>query len=462
MSAKTLPVKAGDQVKLQIHGLNHSGEGVGRCQGLAVFVPFTVPGEEALVRITQVKKNFARGELLKVVEAGAFRCQPSCAIHGKCGGCQFQHMDYREQLRVKKRLVEDSLVRIGKLEGVKVLPALGMNRPWGYRNKVHFKVESDGERLFLGYFEAGTTLQKRLLRVEECYLIGDEMNRVAKVVEELLNSYGTAEPPQQGFFRHVVLRKSSMSQEIMVVLVTGPEEWPDEQQSAEELRERCPQVVSVIRNVNPAKNGVVMGRDSRVLAGKAVLLDEIGGVRFTISAESFFQVNPEQTRVLYEKVMDYAGLTGRELVIDAFCGIGTISLFLAKKAAKVLGLEIVPEAIKDARENARLNKINNTEFIVGKTEELLPKLYRQGVRPDLVVLDPPRKGCEKAALEAISGMGPQRVVYVSCDPGSLARDLAILAGLGYRTVEVQPVDMFPQTVHVETIVLIKRAESRMG
>lgn len=490
MNAKTLPVKAGDQIKLKIQGLNHNGEGVGRCQGLAVFVPFSVPGEEVLVRITQVKKNFARGDLLGVLEDCGCRCQPHCAVHGKCGGCQLQHLEYQEQLRVKKQLVEDSLVRIGKLEGVRVLPTLGMNRPWGYRNKVHYKVESNGERLFFGYYRAeeeltgfrqntslrgdksprqnngsqlgenfreNTTPQKRLLRVEQCHLINDEMNRVAKIVEELLNSGGSSGGRQE-FFRHVVLRKSSMSGEIMVVLVTEPGEWPGERELAGVLRERCPLVVSVIRNINPAKNGVVMGQRSRVVAGKAVLLDEIGGIRFTISPESFFQVNPVQTGVLYEKVLEYAALTGRETVIDAFCGIGTISLFLARKAGKVLGLEIVPAAVKDARENARLNMINNAEFIAGKVEELMPKLYRQGVRPDLVVLDPPRKGCEKSALEAIGGMKPQRLVYVSCDPGSLARDLAILSGLGYKTVEVQPVDMFPQTAHCEAVARIERVK----
>lgn len=468
MSVKLLPVKIGEQVQLQINGLNHSGEGVGRYQGLAIFVPFTVPGEEVVVRIGQVKKNFARADLLSVISASDVRCSPNCVIHGKCGGCQFQHLEYLEQLRVKTQLVENSLLRIGKLMGIKVHTTLGMDKPWGYRNKVHFKVEKRDSELYLGYYGLGDELEllpneaeivpsqrKQLLRVAECYLIDADMNEVAVVVQSLLNTY-QLEIKGKEFFRHVVIRKSSLSGEIMVVVVTEPGEWSKELKFATEIIYRYPQVVSVIRNENLNKSGVVMGPHSRILAGKNKLLDEIGGIRYTFSAASFFQVNPLQTKVLYEKVLDYAGLTGKETVIDAFCGAGTISLFLAKRAKKVYGLEIFAKAVQNAKENARLNHINNTEFMVGKTEELLPKLYQQGVKPDIIVLDPPRKGCERTALEAIGEMKPQRVVYVSCDPASLARDLAVLDGLGYSTVEVQPVDMFPQTSHVECVVLLTR------
>ncbi|MFZ3171703.1 MAG: 23S rRNA (uracil(1939)-C(5))-methyltransferase RlmD [Carboxydocellales bacterium] len=471
MSTKTFPVKAGEQVQLKINGLNHSGEGVGRCQGLAVFVPFTVPGEEVVVRIGQVKKNFARAELLRVVEESADRCAPNCDNHGRCGGCQFQHMNYAEQLRAKTRMVEDSLLRIGKLQGIKVHPTLGMEKPWGYRNKVHFKVVKRGAELYLGYYGYGDEVEalpskaelvpahlKQLLRVEDCFLIDADMNQVAVIVQSLLNTFHPEKEGQE-FFRHVVLRKSSLSDEIMVVVVTESGDWAEELKFATEIMNLYPGVVSVIRNENLAKSGVVMGAYSRTLAGKDKLLDEIGGIRYTFSAESFFQVNPLQTKVLYEKVLDYAGLTGRETVIDAFCGAGTISLFLAKMAKKVYGLELISKAVQDAKENACFNHINNTEFMVGKTEELLPKLYRQGVKPDVIILDPPRKGCATTALAAIGDMQPQRVVYVSCDPASLARDLAVLDRLGYSTVEVQPVDMFPQTSHVECCCLLYRKDS---
>jgi 23S rRNA (uracil1939-C5)-methyltransferase len=479
MRVKLLPVKAGEQVQLHINGLNHSGEGVGRYQGLAVFVPFAVIGEEVVVRINQVKKNFARAELIGVVEASAVRCAPNCDSYGKCGGCQFQHMSYPEQLRVKTQLVEDSLLRIGKLKGIKVMPTVGMDQPWGYRNKIHFKVDKRGTELYLGYYgyeygyeygygyEAEALLskaelvpvhQKQLFRVENCFLIDADMNKVAEIVQSLLNTY-QLERRDKEFFRHVVIRKSSLSGEIMVVLVTESGDWAEETKFATEIMNLYPRVVSVIRNENLTKSGGVMGAHSRTLVGKDKLLDEIGGIRYTFSAESFFQVNPLQTKVLYEKVLDYAGLTGRETVVDAFCGAGTISLFLAKMAKKVYGLEILPKAVQDAKDNAYLNHIDNTKFMVGKTEELLPKLYREGVRPEIIVLDPPRKGCATTVLAAIGDMKPQRVVYVSCDPASLARDLVVLDGLGYSTVEVQPVDMFPWTHHVECVIGMQRKDT---
>lgn len=454
MVTKSMPIKQGDIVHLEIHGLNHSGEGVGRYEGIAVFVPFVVPGERVMVKIVQTRKNFARGELLEIVEQARLRQQPGCECFTRCGGCQLQHVDYPEQLSLKRAQVEAALKRIGGLQDVQVLPTLGMEVPWAYRNKVNFRVYSEGGRLRLGYtqndIEEGSNSQPiGLLGGTGCLLISGEMREAARLTEQLLNE-------TSGDFRHVVLRQSRSTEEIMIVVVTGGKPWQGEKAWAAELLARNKGITSVIRNISPDLKGVILGPDSRVLAGKATLTDEIHGVKFKISPQSFFQVNPEMTAQLYQQVALFAGLTGSETVIDAYCGAGTIALYLADSAAKVVGLEIVPQAVRDAKANAILNGRGNVEFRVGKCEMLLPELAQEGLKPDLVVLDPPRKGCDRAALEAIGNLGPARIVYVSCDPASLARDLGVLEGLGYLVRQVQPVDMFGQTAHVECVVLIER------
>ncbi|MCL6635064.1 MAG: 23S rRNA (uracil(1939)-C(5))-methyltransferase RlmD [Peptococcaceae bacterium] len=467
MGGRRFPLQKTEKFKLRIDGLTHDGEGVGRYRGLAVFVPGAAPGDAVVAEVFDIKKNYARARLVELEEASPARREPECGCFPRCGGCRLQHLDYGEQLRLKTALVRDSLARIGGLAGVNVRTAAGMDRPWHYRNKAHFQVEEGAEKVKLGFYGEGSHTLAAFFgedgcAVPGCLLVDGELNETAALVERLLNRHGGA-PCGRGrrrrFFRHVVLRKGFATGEVMAVLVTGSGDWPGEGAFVKELVSLRPGLASLVRNINDGPPGVVFGKENRCLAGRGYIVDRLGHLAFRISPASFYQVNPAQTLVLYRKVLEYAALTGAETVLDAYSGIGTIALFLAGRARKVYGLEAVPEAVEDARRNALLNNISNVEFHAGEVERHLPRMAAQGMRPDVVVLDPPRRGCGREALDAVADMWPSRVVYVSCDPGTLARDLGYLAGKGYRVEEVQPVDMFPWTHHVECVVLMTNVKN---
>lgn len=451
-----LPVQLNQEIELDINSINHGGKGVGRYQGLAVFVPYTLPGEKVLAKVTGMKKNYALAEVQAILEPASNRTQAPCVAFQSCGGCQLQHQDYQEHLAMKRQLVKDNLTRVAKLENVIVHPTLGMASPWGYRNKVHFQVKEQNGGLTLGFYAEGS---HSLVAVDRCLLVDHELITVAQKVESLANKYQITPydwQAQKGQLRHILLRKGLVTGEIMVVLVTSGEKIPNDLLLAKELMNNNEKIVSVIRNINNSTGRIVLGEESLVLGGRKHIWERLGDLTFAVSATSFFQVNPRQAEVLYQKALDYAGLSGQEQVIDLYCGVGSLSLFLAKKAKKVIGVEVVAEAILDAKRNAELNKICNAQFLAGKTEEILPKMGQKGIKAEVLVLDPPRKGCEKGALDAIAQLGPEKIIYVSCDPGTLARDLRILADQGYQTLEVQPVDMFPWTNHVEAVILLQR------
>ncbi|HOV80896.1 MAG TPA: 23S rRNA (uracil(1939)-C(5))-methyltransferase RlmD [Bacillota bacterium] len=456
-------MKKNEKFSLYISGMTHGGEGVGRYKEVAVFVPGSVPGETVTAEAVELKKNYARARLLEIVERSPHRRSPECARFEPCGGCCLQHIDYREQLRLKAALVRDSLVRITGLHNAPVRDTAGMNYPWHYRNKAAFQVEETDGRYQLGFYEEGSRNIAAFFKDRDhlgCLLVDGELNETASLVEKLLNKHGCAVDKQNRpgrFFRQVLLRKGFYTGEVMVVLVTGEEEWLQEKAFVKELLSSLPGLASVVRNINRPP-GSVPGRKNRLLAGKEYITDRLGHLIFRISSSSFYQVNPEQTLVLYQKVLEYAALSGVETALDAYSGIGTIALFLAGRAKKVYGLEIVPEAVEDARRNAVLNGITNVEFLAGEVERSLPRMAAQGIRPDVVVLDPPRRGCDRETLDAVVRMQAARVVYVSCNPGTLARDLRYLTDKGYQVAEVQPVDMFPWTYHVEAIVLLQRLE----
>lgn len=447
-------VRIGDIKKVEITGYNHEGMGVGRVDNKVIFVPGSVEGEVVLAEVTEVKKNFLRGKLQDIEMTGKERIQPRCSVFLKCGGCQLQHIDYKTQLEIKKNLVENALKRLGRFDDIIVKPIIGMDKPWQYRNKGYFQVKKIDNRIKLGFYEESTyKLADAFCR----YLFSPEVTRLLGFLEEILNEYKVKVATKEKVgLKHILIRESNYNGDILIVFVVSDNFTDKKKEIAREINKNFPQVVGVCQNTNKNSKGNILGRKTYEILGENKYKDRIGPYIFNISAASFFQVNTIQTEKLYEKVLDFASLTGKETLIDAYCGIGTISLYLAKKAKKVIGIEIVEEAVKDARNNAWENGITNTEFYCDKVENLLPHMIKEGLNPDVVVVDPPRKGCDRSLLECILEGEPQKIIYVSCNPSTLARDLKILVEGGYVIQEVQPVDMFPQTKHVETVVLIEK------
>lgn len=454
-----IPVAAGNEYEIKISGLGSNGEGIGRYEGFTVFVPGGLPDELVKVKIIEVKKNYATGKLLDIKEKSQDRLEHECPVYRECGGCQLQHLSYEGQLKFKRRQVQDAMERIGHQRNLAVLPVLGAENPWNYRNKVAFPVGREKNRLVIGCFAQGT---HRIIDASNCG-IQDELNNAAiaaaRDVLEKLSVPVYNEDRHTGVLRHVIARTGCQGQ-LMVVLVTATDKLPHEKEIIKLLRKALPAMVSLQQNIQTYKNNVILGRETRLLWGSPVIKAQLGKFRYNISARSFFQVNTKQAEVLYSKALEFAQLTGKEIVIDAYCGTGTISLYLAQKARKVYGVEIVAPAIKDAMKNARENNVRNAEFITGDCTKVMPRLYKQGIRADVVVVDPPRAGCTPQVLSTFADMQPKRIVYVSCNPATLARDIEILAKKGYKSEKVQPVDMFPQTMHVECVVLLSRAKAK--
>jgi 23S rRNA (uracil1939-C5)-methyltransferase len=447
------PVHIGQIMELVINGFGHNGTGVGRHEGFTIFIPKAIPGEKVQVRISKVKKTFAEGTLVDIVTPHPERIDPICPHFGVCGGCQLQHISYEEELRLKRQQVIDQLSRIGFFEHVAVHPVLGMEDPWRYRNKVQIPFASVNGKIVAGFYQLGT---HQVVDMETCFIQNQMQTELTRTIKQWVSQlhipvYNEAE--HTGVLRHILLRQGIHTDELMVVLVTNGRKLPNETELVAKLRETFPNITSIQQNINTNKTNVILGLENRLLWGAPVIFDTIHGIRFAISPHSFFQVNPIQTEVLYQQVKEYGALTGTETVIDAYCGIGTISLYLADQAKVVYGMEILPEAIKDAQQNAALNGISNVRFVVGKAEQVLPKWQQEGTKADVIVVDPPRKGCDVAFLDAAVKIHPNRLVYVSCNPATFARDAKYLGEHGYLLQEVQPVDMFPQTSHIEIVGL---------
>ncbi|WP_088550018.1 23S rRNA (uracil(1939)-C(5))-methyltransferase RlmD [Paenibacillus aquistagni] len=533
----TAPVQKNDQVELEIIGLTHDGEGVGRVEGFTLFVQGALPGETVRAHVLKVKKQYGYAKMIERLQNSPHRVDIEHPAH-YYGGCQLQHLAYGEQLRWKRQHVVDVLERIGKFEvaqedegasegltleehdsfagdhtssssdseaaekpeaeldgkhsiaegtvistqdssrgvsihdeadntdedkceksgyAIKVHPTIGMDNPWRYRNKSQMPIGADDKtgELIGGYYVKAS---HRIIDTDVSLIQHEMHDEAMRVVKQVVRKYGIIpydEESHHGLLRHVIMRVGFRTKELMVVLVTNGDKLPYQTEIVNELVQALPNLKSICQNVNTKRTNVIMGDKTRVLWGEEYITDYIGDIEFKISARSFYQVNPVQTEVLYDKAVEYAGLTGEETVIDAYCGIGTISLFLAKKAKRVYGVEIVEEAIQDARRNAELNGIEHVEFAVGAAEVVIPQWKEQGIEADVIVVDPPRKGCDPALLDTMLAMRPERIVYVSCNPSTLARDLRILADGGYAVKEVQPVDMFPHTSHVECTVLLK-------
>ncbi|EUJ29187.1 RNA methyltransferase [Listeria floridensis FSL S10-1187] len=441
------------QLEVVIEDLTHDGSGVAKIDGYPLFIPNTLVGERALVKVVKLNKKFGFGRLVSLLEESKNRVEPPCEVYAKCGGCQLQHLSYEGQLGFKQRQVEQVMQRIGKLD-VEVLPVIGMENPFRYRNKSQVPVGYVNGKLTAGFYQKRT---HDIIDMDTCLIQDEVSDKAIQAAREVFEAFGVEaydELRHKGVLRHIMTRVGKSSGELMLVLITRTKELPFAKEITDQLVKVIPGLTSVVQNINPQKTNVIFGAETRLLYGKERITDTIHGIQFAISAKSFYQVNPLQTEVLYQKALDAAELTGEETVIDAYCGIGSISLCLAKQAKQVYGVEIVDAAIQDAKRNAELNGLSNAVFETGKAEEVIPRWYKDGVKADVIVVDPPRKGCDEHLLATILKMKPKRVVYVSCEPSTLARDLRILADGGYEVGKVQPVDMFPMTTHIENVVAL--------
>lgn len=448
------------EYNLDIISQGYQGEGIAKREGYPVFIKGALKGERAKVKVIKVNKNYAYGKIEEIIEESPERVIPKCDIYKKCGGCSLQHMSYKSQLDFKWDRVKDCVSKIGGISEELVKYPLGMeDNPFRYRNKVQLPIGKINGEVVIGFYEPRS---HNIVDIKGCLIQDEVADKIVALTRDWINK-NKIEPAtldgefnQSGTLRHIMIRNGLRTGEVMVVLVATTENVPAIESYKQIMIENIEGLKSIILNVNDKNTNVILGDKCITLYGSDTIQDYIGEFKFNISPLSFFQVNPVQTETLYKKVSEFSKLTGCETVIDAYCGTGTITLFLSKKAKKVYGVEIIESAVINGKENAMINNVDNVEFLVGKSEEIIPGLIKENIIPDIIVVDPPRKGCDIKLLDAIGVSGAKRVVYVSCDPSTLARDLKILEGKGYKTVEVQPIDMFPQSFHVETVVKLIR------
>ena len=452
-------IKKNDQVIINIEDIGTSGEGIGKHEGYTLFVNNTTIGDKALVKVMKTGKTYGFARLVEIMEPSVHRVKPRCPIADKCGGCQIMHMDYAKQLEYKEDKVRNCLTRIGDFTDIPMEPICGMDEPYYYRNKSQYPVGRNKEDNITIGFYAGRT--HSIIDTEHCY-IGAEINTpIIKFLRSFIEDYHIEpynEEKHTGLLRHILIRVGFQTGEIMVCLVINGKEIPHKKELIEGLV-KITDMKSICLNINTSKTNAILGDSIVGLWGETYITDYIGSIKYRISPLSFFQINPIQTEKLYSIALDYADLHGDETVWDLYCGIGTISLFLAQKAKQVYGVEIIPQAIEDARTNAKLNGIENVDFYVGAAEDILPRKHEEdNIKADVIVVDPPRKGCDQSLLDTILTIAPEKIVYVSCDPATLARDLKYLCESMYEIKKVRPVDQFGHSVHVECVVLITRVK----
>ncbi len=452
-------MKKNEEVIVMIEDMTYEGLGVGKVDGYPLFIENALIGEEVRVLVMKVGKNFGYAKVVERLTTSPDRVPLIDRVGIRIGTMPLQHMSYHSQLVFKKKQVAQVMKSIAHMPAVPVLDTLGMNHPWGYRNKAQVPVRMIDGQLQTGFFRKNS---HNLIPVENFYIQDPEIDKAIVEVRDIMREYGVKaynEKENTGNLRNIIVRRGYHSGEVMVILVTRTAKLFPISKIVPSILEKVPNVVSIVQNVQPFRTNVIMGKETIILYGEDKFTDQLMGLDFHISSRSFYQVNPIQTEVLYQTAIDAAGLTGEEIVIDAYCGIGTLSLALAKQAKEVYAMEIISDAIDMANENKALNHITNVHFEVGAAEEIMPRWKKEGLKPDVIVVDPPRKGLDKAFIDAAAAVKPSRIVYVSCNPATMARDIALFSELGYVTTFVQPVDMFPQTTHVETVVLLIRCAS---
>lgn len=453
---KEIPVKENNTYEVKITDLSHQGLGVAHIDGYPLFIENALPGEELKIRITHAGKRMGHGEPIEMIKTSPYRVDELEDVHFQNGTMPLQHLEYSQQLKFKQQQVEKLLSKVGGFEGVPVFATIGMDDPYGYRNKGQIPVREINGELTTGFYEKRT---HNLIPIEDFVIQNPKIDETVVIVRDILRKYNVKaydEDKHEGDIRHIVVRRGHITGEIMVILVTQSFMLPHLQEIVTEIRQEIPDVVSIVQNINSEKTNVILGKQAMVLFGQDYYTDELMGHSFKISHQSFYQVNSEQTEKLYSVAVDYADLTGEEVVVDAYSGIGTMTLALAEKAKQVYGVEIVPQAIENAKTNAKDNEIENVEFEVADAGDWLVEKAKAGLNVDVVVVDPPRKGLAKEFIDAVLEIQPERMVYVSCNPSTLARDLKLLNEGGYTITKVQPVDMFPQTYHIESVCRLVR------
>jgi len=453
---KRIPVEKNQTIVLDISALGSDGQGIGRYEGFVIFVPFSLPGERIEALVIKVASGYAIGKLLKVMQPSPSRVAPCCNVFQRCGGCQLQHMDYAVQLEFKRDTVVESLRNIGGIKSPDVNPVLGMEHPWRYRNKGIFPVGESADGLAMGMYAPRS---HAIVDVADCPLQPAVVSVAMEVVRGWALEYKVPvydELTGKGILRNVMVRTFEQTGETMVVLVTNGTTLPEAKELISRLSTRVSGLVGIVQNCNNENTNVVLGSRDIILWGSSTIHAQLGALNYDVGIKSFFQVNTQQMERLYAAASESAGLTGHELVIDAYCGVGTIGQFISPKAGKVIGIESVPASVEEARRSAIHNGITNIEYICGRAEDVFSDLVKKGMKPDVILMDPPRKGCDTRFLDAAVRTGAQKLVYVSCNPATMARDIKYLAGKGYEVKTVQPVDMFPQTADVECVVLMSR------
>ncbi|KAB2336126.1 23S rRNA (uracil(1939)-C(5))-methyltransferase RlmD [Cytobacillus depressus] len=449
---QTAKLKLNQTFPLTIKRLGINGEGVGYFKKQVVFVPGALPGEEVVVEATKVNPKFAEGKIKKIRKKSEHRIQPPCPIYEQCGGCQLQHLQYSQQLKEKRDIVIQSLERHTKLnlDQINIKETIGMDDPWNYRNKSQFQVGLNDGKVLAGLYGMNS---HRLINIDQCAVQHPQTTKATVTVKRILQDLKIPiynEKTRKGLIRTIVIRVGIQTGELQIVLITTKKELPKKDLIIQEIKKRLPEVKSIIQNINGQKTSLIFGEETVNLEGNDFIQETLGDLSFELSARTFFQLNPEQTVKLYNEVKKAAGLTGKEKVADAYCGVGTIGLWVADQAAEIRGMDIIPESIEDAKKNAARHGIKHAKYVAGKAEVLLPKWVKDGWRPDVIIVDPPRTGLDEQLLKTILKVKPKKVVYVSCNPSTLAKDINVL-GSSYKVEMIQPVDMFPQTAHVECI-----------
>ncbi|MGX6444737.1 23S rRNA (uracil(1939)-C(5))-methyltransferase RlmD [Neobacillus sp. K501] len=452
---QAVKIKLNQTFPLTIKRLGINGEGVGYFKKQVVFVPGALPGEEVVVEATKINPKFAEAKIKKIRIKSPHRVQPPCPVYEQCGGCQLQHLKYEQQLKEKRDIVIQSLERHTKLdiEKLDIRETIGMEDPWGYRNKSSFQVKAKDGQVLAGLYELNS---HQLINIEHCAVQHSQTTEAVNTVKGILESLNIPiynEKSRKGIVRTIVTRVGVQSGEMQVVLITAQKDLPKSDQIISEIQKRLPNVKSIMQNINGQKTSLIFGEETVSLAGEEFIQETLGDLQFELSARTFFQLNPIQTVKLYNEVKKAAALTGSEKIVDAYCGVGTIGLWLADQAAEVRGMDVIPESIDDAKKNAKRHGFTNTKYVPGKAEEILPKWVKKGWKPDVIVVDPPRTGLDQQLLQTILQVKPEKLIYVSCNPSTLAKDIQTLSSK-FEVKYIQPVDMFPQTAHVEAVAMI--------